>query len=827
MAPRLFRFFMLVGLGFLVLASLGAAVLYYTYSHDLPDIEKLADFNPPQLVRVLALDGTTLGEFGEHRQLPRFDELPPLLLNAFVAAEDANFYEHEGLDFVSILRAMVENTISMRVKQGASTITQQVVKNLLLTQKRSVERKAQEAILAWRIEQRFSKAEILYFYVNAIFFGNNAYGVAEAARLYFNKPLKELTLSEMAYLAGVVNSPARFALNRHPEAAKARRDYVLRRLADLDQIGKEEYAAALKTPLLYTPPPAGQRAPYVVDEVRRQLQGLLPPERRAMGGLVVTTAIDPALQDLAHVAARENLLVYEHRHGYRPLPVLSAAQQATFRGATESGRGARGLRVLPAEDPPDAEELAKAAQKPAEPDDDEPAKNEEPEAQKPMAEDFWQGAPEPLKAGLLFYGLIESVAADGTLLVDCGALKGRVAATESAWSVGAQPKEKVRLEKLRALFPPGRLVVVRLREGASPDSRPLDLTLEQTPAAQTAFVAIEPGTHAVRALVGGFSYAASSFNRATQAQRPPGSTFKPFVYLAALRSHRFTPATIIVDEPLQLAKRGGKSWNPKNYDGQFRGELRLREAMANSVNIPAIKVLKAIGTADVIGLASLLGITSKLEPDLTLALGSSSVHLIELTNAYATFAALGQYARPMLIAKITDSGGQVLFEASGETKAVIAPEEAELITSLLHSVVDHGTAVKARELGRPAAGKTGTTNSQRDAWFVGFVPQLAAGVWVGYDDRRPLGRGEVGGRAALGGWIQFMKKALGKEAPILPFPSSPKLVHTTIDPASGLLIDADAPGAIEEVFLPGTVPGSPNEEAMDGDADQEPEGAGL
>ena len=821
MAPRLFRFFVLVALGFLLLAALGALGLYYYYSRDLPDIEKLADFNPPQLVRVLALDDTGLGEFGEHRQLPRFDELPPLLLSAFVAAEDASFYEHEGLDFVGILRAMVENAISLRIKQGASTITQQVVKNLLLTQKRSVERKAQEAILAWRIEQRFSKAEILYFYVNAIEYGNRALGVAEAARLYFNKPLKELSISEMAYLAGVVNGPARFALNRHPEAAKARRDYVLRRMADLDAISKEDYAKALKTPLLYTPPPIGQRAPYVVDEVRRQLANYLPPERRAVGGLVVTTTIDPALQDLAHVVVRENLLAYERRHGYRPLPVLDGAQLARFKAATQDSKTARGLRVLAAEEPPQDEEEAKAKLAAPPPVDDDEAAAQPAKAGKPLSADFWLQGLELLKPGLLFYGSVEAVTAEGALLVNCGAVMGRVEAADSAWAISGGKNAKARQDKLKALFPAGRLVVLRLTEGASLSSRPLTLSLEQTPEAQTAFVAIEPAGHSVRALVGGFSYAASVYNRATQAQRQPGSTFKPFIYLAALRTHRFTPATIIVDEPLELPQHGGKRWNPKNYDGEFRGPLRLREAMANSINIPAIKVLKAIGTADVIGLASLLGITGKLEPDLTLALGSSSVRLIELTNAYATFAALGQYATPTLIAKITDSSGAVLYEARGETKPVIAPEEAELITSLLHSVVEHGTATKARELGRPAAGKTGTTNSQRDAWFVGFVPQLAAGLWVGYDDRRPLGRGEVGGRAALGGWIAFMKGALGKEAPILPFPSSPKLIHTTIDTESGLLAEADAPGAIEEVFLPGTVPGAPNEEEAGTDGDED------
>lgn len=804
------RYIVLGGLAFCFLGALSVLWLFWHYSGDLPDIEQMEDYNPPQVSRVYAADGSVIGAFGEERRtLVPVDEIPPLLLNAFVATEDAGFHQHPGVDIWGIARAVIRNVLALKVRQGASTITQQVVKNLILTPERSLKRKVQEAILAYRIEKSLSKREILYLYANAIYFGNGVYGVAEAARYYFGKTLKELDTGEIAYLAGLPKNPEGYRLDRFPDRANKRRNHVLNRLEKLQYIDEETAKRYSEQPLVFERLAAdaeNARAPYVESELRRRLGELIGKEELDAGGLRISSTIDPLMQRSMAAELRRNLSSYDRRHGYRPLPVISEPDRKKWNALVEKA-GSRFSRkgmgedlfAFSAEHRP-FEVNAQSAE------EGEPGASLTGETVDSAA--FWRTIVRRVKLGRCYYAYVVKVdGASGDLEVELGGRRGRIAAGKALWALKRKTKDALS-SRLMEAFKPGQAVVVSLSDKYDPESRkegPLPLDLSQIPEAQAAMLALDPESRAIRAFQGGFAFHLSPFNRAIQAKRQPGSSFKAFVYLAAVRSRKFTSLTEMIDEKISFPLPGGRIWSPRNYDGRYRGPVRLRQAIAHSINTIAVKVAKDVGLNNIIDCAKSLGVRSELKPNLSLALGSSELTLLEMVNAYATFPTGGIYDDAYLIEKVVSSRGKVLYRHAPRPRRVLSEEEAALMVSLLASVVKEGTSRRALALGHPAAGKTGTTNDQVDAWFVGFTTELACGSWVGYDDRRGLGRGETGARAALPAWVGFMKAVMA-DKPVKSFPSAPNLVHAWIDPESGRRVEGGVPNAVDEVFLEGTEP---------------------
>jgi penicillin-binding protein 1A len=725
--------------------ALGGVLYYFGRDPNLPTLSGIRDYHPPLITRVLDRDDNVIGEIGsEHRTLVPYAKLPKVMIQAVLAAEDAEFFEHEGLDYKGMARAMYENLVRRHFAQGASTITQQVVKQMLLTPEKTMRRKVQEIILARRISQKFSKEEVLELYLNQMCFGHARYGVEEAARFYFGKSIGEIDVAEAALLAGMLQSPTRLSPYRHPEAAKKRQTYVLGQMAKLEFIYEETARKLAEQPIAVIPENNNRTrtAPEALDSVRRALEEKYGAKKIDSLGLTVKTTIDPKLQDWARRAVERGLEELDQRQGYRgPNGHLSGK-------ALDKRRS----------------ELIKDHPKFGDSD--------------------------------IVDGIVERVEKDGKdpkvgrVFVFVGSTTGVVDTTqEPRYSLGSTP--------LVDRFHPGDLVRVRRaperrREG----DEELALALELGP--QAAMVVLDPATRDVLALVGGYGFRTGGFDRSQRAQRQPGSSFKPFIYAAAIDSKRYTAASVVNDSPEVY-----RLWKPQNYDkDNFRGPVRLRTALALSINTVAIKLLSDVGMDATRAMATHAGITSPL-PDtleLSLALGSNTVTPIEMANAYATFAAGGQYGETRLISAF---GAENIPVSELEQK--VRAETAYVMVSLLRGVVEQGTARAAGvKLQRPAAGKTGTSNGSHDAWFVGFTPELLAAVWVGFDDSKSLGRGEAGGHTALPLWIDFMSKAMAGR-PVHDFGQPPGVMVVQIDPATGLL---PAPGTegINEVFLDGTAP---------------------
>ena len=673
-----------------------------------------------------------IGEiFEERRTYVGLDRISPTMVQAIIDAEDAEFRTHEGLDFKGMIRAFWVNLRSGETKQGASTITQQVVKTFLLSPERTFKRKMQEIILARRLEQALDKDEILTLYLNQIYFGHGRYGVEEAARFFFGKGAAELDVGEAALLAGLPQSPERLSPLKHPQAAKERQTYVLGQMVRRGHLPEAEAKKWIEAPIrvVKEADPYREVAPEVVEVVREELKKKHGDDVLRAGGTVKTT-IDAELQASARAALHAGLQALDARHDYRG-PIAKLTPDKVEKKLAQL------KKVLPA------------------------------------------GGP---KTGDSYEAVVVSVSDEkAEMAVDLGGWKGTV----------PLPVDKSRYnpegKKASQRFAAGDLVRVRraMAEGA--------LELDLGP--QGAVVVIDPTTRRVVAMVGGYAFQPGQFNRALSAKRQPGSAFKPIVYAAAFDSGQFTPATIVNDAPEVY-----DLWKPKNYEqGKFRGPIRLREALAHSINTVAIRVLHDIGPAKAVDLAHLLGIQSELPNELSLALGSGVVTPLELTNAFATFATGGRWSEPLFL---LEDGAP-----APEQKQVLRPEVAFLITSVMESVVEEGTATAAKKLKRRISGKTGTSNGGRDAWFVGFTPDYVAGVWVGYDDMRSLGKGEAGGKAALPIWIDFMGKALASKS-ARTFRPPPGVVTARIDKKTGKLA---APGqadgeTFDEVFLEGTAP---------------------
>ncbi|MBI3608891.1 MAG: PBP1A family penicillin-binding protein [Nitrospirae bacterium] len=737
-----------------VLLVAGSAAVWLL-SRDLPDIAALRSYQPSLVTRVYADDNRQIGQFYvEKRVLTPLSKIPPRLIQAVIAVEDSRFYHHEGLDLIRIAKALLVDLASFEMREGASTITQQLARSLFLTQEKSLKRKVREILLALKIERLLSKDEILEMYLNQIYFGHGAYGVQAGAKTYFGKDVAELTLAEMAFIAGLPKAPSNYSPYFYPERAKARQGVVLRRMLDEKFVTDAEFRQAYQEDLYFARYQAPEEiAPYFLESLRQQLTATYGEEMVYKGGLNVYTTLNIDMQKAAVEAVREGLRAIDKRQGYR---------------------GPLGHVKL----------------------------NEDSRVPKTSARPVSQ-----IQLGEIVEGTVVKLSAQRATVAVAGA-SGILAIEDAAWARKRLLPPDFRTAEVRSaaslshLFAVGDRILVRVIR-REPDGK-LALALEQEPVVEGALVAVDPRTGGIRAMVGGYDFKRSEFNRAVSARRQPGSAFKPIIYAAAI-DRGLTPSTILVDSPVIFDDPVlQKIWKPTNYEDRFYGPITMREALAHSRNVATVKLLEQIGISTVTEFARRVGITSPLGNDLSLALGTSGVGLLELTSALAVFADEGRRVEPGGLRSVTDHGGAVLAHYEPNPTVVISRETAYVITNMLEEVIQSGTGTRARVLGRPLAGKTGTTNEFADAWFVGYAPNLAAGVWVGFDDRRSLGDREAGASVALPVWVTFMKEALS-ELPVQGFPIPEDVVFAKVDPKTGQLA---APGGAStvEIFVKPTVP---------------------
>ncbi|HET6440375.1 MAG TPA: PBP1A family penicillin-binding protein [Anaeromyxobacter sp.] len=820
-----------------VLPPLTGGAMLFAWTRELPAFDTLKDYQPLVSSHVFAADGSEVFQFfRERRTVVPFAEIPEVLKKAVLAAEDAKFYQHEGINYLAIARCLGRGVLRGGVACGGSTITQQVVKTFLLSTDSRVKRKVKELVLAPRLEQNLKKDEILYLYLNQIYLGHLRYGVEEASRFYFGKGVRDLKLGEAALLAGVIQSPMRLSPVNHPVAAKKRQQYVLRRMREEGWISEAQLKAEIDRPLPPRPAQIDPGGSWYADAVRKLLEERYGEERLETDGLEIRVAMNPRLQRYAELALEADLRAVDRRQGWRgPLFHLEPSQR---QAALPLWR-----RQLEGVEPGPGEVLVWDLGR-VDPELIEPGER----AEKDVAR---MARARPLEAGGIYAGLVVKVE-EKSATVDLGNASGELSLSDVAWARRWNPLEATAApRKMSSVLAEGDVVRVQVLPGKLPperaarEKRPLPLSLEQLPQVEGALVAIDPETRGVQALVGGLDYGAQNlFNRALQAHRQPGSAMKPFVWGAALESRRFTPATVVYDTPdLYRDPWTGKEWKPHNFErDEFDGAMLLSAALAQSKNTVSVKLVNSLGVDAVIGFAHRLGIESELPRNLTLALGTGELTPVELTNAYATIAAQGFAAPPVLVVSVRDRHGQVLEDhpapapssavpasasppgespAAAETATEPAaadalpafplpasgtrPDVACVLTWMMRQVIESGTASSARVLARPAAGKTGTTQDHRDAWFVGFTPGLVAGVWVGFDDHSPLGPRETGAVAALPAWISFMQAAMG-DRPAADFDLVPGVEQVRIDAASGKLAGPAEPGAPFVPFLSGTAP---------------------
>jgi penicillin-binding protein 1A len=763
------------------MGSIGLTAAEPTRSAAIDPLGPLLDYRPPVASVVLDRHGEVIGQyFVQRRKLVRIDEVPQHVIHAFVASEDGRFFEHGGVDFTAILRAAWANLRRGRIEQGASTITQQLVKNVLLTPERTWSRKLREVRLALEVERRLSKEEILLTYLNQIYLGNGSYGIGDASRSYFRKDVANLDLSEAALLAGLPPRPSGYSPVRHPEAAEARRQYVLDRMLERGLITPEAHASArARRPAIQTQAQdlkAPEYAAYFIEEVRRELVDRVGATRLYRGGFVIETTQDLALQRAAYESLRAGLESLDRRQGWRgPQRHVPHADWVAELEALGRDGGWNGGR-----------ELSDVA-----------------------------------GGNTRWPGLVLGVATDarGKEVAWVGLAPGVFVHAEvdpAAW--GARPA--VQGLETRILHV-GDVAPFRLEnvEGE------VIAELAQEPLVEGALLSVDIATGDVLAMVGGYDFGRSEFNRAIQARRQPGSAFKPFVYAAAVESG-YTQSSHVLDSPnLHYDEATRSIWRPRNYGRRFLGWLTLRRALTKSINNATVHLASRVGVDRVVDMARRLGVRSDMQANLSLALGTSEVSLLELTRAYAVFPAGGKPVRTRFIRRVLDRDGEVLFdevalerggarieegaretELAGETE-VVSPQVARVVTDLLRgAVADPGaTGRKARSLGRTVAGKTGTTNANRDAWFVGFSPDIATGVWVGFDRPRSLGARETGGRAALPIWVDYMGEALA-DRPERKFSMPEGVIFARINPRTGNLAMGSGRNAHWQAFVAGTEP---------------------
>ena len=773
---RLVGYFFGIGTALALLAAAGIGMFVGNLAKDLPDYEVLSKYEPPVTTRVHASDGALMGEFARQRRLYLpIQAVPDRVKAAFLSAEDKNFYTHPGIDIAGLTRAVINN-IQTGARQGASTITQQVAKNFLLTKDQTYERKIKEAILSFRIEQAFSKDRILELYLNEIFFGLNAYGVAGAALTYFDKSVNELTVAQAAYLAALPKGPSNYHPFRHTDRAIERRNWVIDQMVENGYVSREEGDKAKAEPLGVTPRRNGTylfAGEYFTEEVRREIISRYGENALYEGGLSVRTTIDPHLQRLARKAMQNGLIKYDTLRGYRG-PVETIDMGADW--GVPLGE-IKGLDDVPE----------------------------------------WQLAVvlESSDAGLSI-GLKPNREISGKLSAERET--GTVSAEDMSFAMrhivdGKRVKADSPAEVLKA----GDVVYVEKKEGSA-------YQLRQVPEVSGGLVAMDPHTGRVLAMVGGFSFSLSEFNRATQAMRQPGSSFKPIVYAAAL-DNGYTPASVIMDGPITITS-GGTTWTPKNYDSKSAGPSTLRAGIERSRNLMTVRLAHDMGMKIVAEYAERFGVYDHLAPYLPMALGSGETTVMRMVSAYSVMANGGRQIKPSLIDRIQDRYGKTVYkhdergcegcvaeewknqpepELIDNADQVLDPMTAYQITSMMEGVVLRGTATTLQELNRPIAGKTGTTNDEKDAWFIGFTQNLVVGLYLGFDQPRTLGKGSTGGGLAAPIFKEFMAEAL-KDTPPVDFQVPEGMTLIAINRKTGMRANEGEPGTIMEAFKPGTGP---------------------
>jgi penicillin-binding protein 1A len=789
-----------------ILAGLAGFLLFNYYNNDLPDYRQLADYDPPTVTRLYAADGRLLAEYAsEKRVFVPLSAIPKRVRQAFISAEDKNFYEHRGIDFTGIARAIRDNIVHYgkgKSLVGGSTITQQVVKNFLLSSEKSIERKIKEAILATRISRVYSKDKILELYLNEIYLGLGSYGVAAAAQNYFNKSLNELTTEEIALLAAQPKAPASYDPRKNYEMAKNRRNWVIDRMREGGYVGDEEAETAKAAPITLKSRDLSEvaHAEFFAEEVRRWLAQMYGASALYSGGLVVKTTLDPELQKLSDRALRWALIEYDRRHGYRgPVTTLSRGDKIKERLSKLNKEQAYHLL--------EGQKLAVVT------------------------------AVDDRKAHIAFDD-------DGPGIVPFSLMK---------WT-------KPGIRKPGDVLKTGHVIIV----GPVPPEQKKTLTaseqknawdLQQIPAVNGAMMVLDPHTGRVLALSGGYNYGGSEFDRATQAKRQPGSAFKPFVYLAGLENG-FTPSTVILDGPVEMEQGPGLPlWQPQNYEGEYIGAATMRVGLEKSRNTMTIRMAETVGIDKVIAVAKRFGIYDNLPPQFSIVLGAAETTLVRLVNAYGILANGGKRISPAIIERVDDRHGRTIYRRDGrecknctfllettsadaaggkdspaltqyaaantpplpedDREQVVDPRVNYQIVSMLEGVTTRGTGVRAREIGKIVAGKTGTTNDSIDAWFVGFSPDLVAGIYIGYDQPRTLGAKETGSSVALPAFVAFMKAALA-DRPNKPFkiPRGIQLVPVDLTTGSPVTSEQPATGPVIQeafvsgppIFIPGVTP---------------------
>ena len=731
---------------FVIAALLGTlSGVLIAFAGDVPEISALDDYRPRTITHILARDGQTIGEFATERRLVvSYDQIAPALRNAIIATEDAGFNQHFGLSMSRIAVTVLKDILTGK-RQGASTITQQLARNVFLQQYQlgggrfevSPERKIKEWIVAIQIEKRFTKPEIFTLYANQINLGHGAYGVEAASRMYFDKSAKDVTLEEAAVIAAIIQTPARLSPFVNPKGALMRRNFVLQRMAEEGYISADEAHQTQQRPLVLQGQqrPEPSVAPYFVEEIRKSLEQEYGADALYQNGLQVQTTLDAGLQEAANRAVDRGLRRLDKRHsGFRkPRNILAEKRSLTS-----------------------------------------------------FTVDRWN---RPILAGDIVPALVTAVSPKG----GNGSARVRISTHEVDLPKGAFAW--TRKTSAADFLKVGDLIQVEVR--AIQGGVPQTLALEQDPIVEGALLAIDNRTGQVRAMVGGFDFVRSKFNRATQAKRQVGSSFKPFIYTTAI-DRGYTPVSIFVDEPISLdAGPNQPPYEPLNYDRKYEGPVTLRRAIEDSRNVPAVKALAELGPANVIKVAARFGLPSNMPPYLSLALGSVEETLWDMTSAYTAFPNQGVRMRPYSVISIADREGNVIEENRPEPHEAIRADTAYVMTNLMRGVVLHGTAEAAASLDWPLAGKTGTMDEYTDAWFIGFDPNITVGVWVGYDEKKPLGNNETGAVAALPIWMDFMKayidtRADRKNVPIFEAPGN--IVFVTLD------------NGTQEAFINGTQP---------------------
>ncbi len=780
-------------LGLFAILTIALVLVFRHYAKDVPSIDWALNYRPPIVSQVWSADGQLIGEFyDERRVVVPYEKIPHKLAQAFIASEDSDFFDHPGFSWTGILRAAVKSyVLRHRLKQGGSTLTQQTAKAILASvegfdqaRARTFKRKIRELILARRLEANLPKEKILELYLNQVFLGHHSYGVQAAAENYFRKNVWELTLPEMALIAGLPQAPSHYSPFAHPESARARRSYVLGRMRSDGMISKAEHDMANAAPIAVFPVEEIQRdtAPYVTEQVRRDIVNRYGNERLLRDGLSIEATVDVEREKDASAATLRGILDADKRQGYfGPLDHLDRSAWDEFR------------------------------------------KKETPILPKDVLEDA------------VYAALVTDVDAKGMVAhIAVGPFSGTLPIANARWARTPNPElwaegGRYAIASLKGVLTPGDAILVRpispKRDGARDG---YVFALEQDPHLQGAMISIDPQSGYIVAMIGGYDFEKSEFNRAIQACRQPGSAFKPIIYSAAIEEKNFSASTILVDSPIVTDdEQSGKRWKPSNYEEEFQGDVPVRKALAHSMNIPAIKTLQQVGVHDAAAWAHKLGISTKLNEDLSMALGSSCVTLWDLTGVYAAFNRGGTRVHPTYIRRVLDRDGRVLENhtsvddmsvpftervAAGYAKLfdaperVMTPQTAFLTTQLMQEVCTYGTGARAQALHKPVAGKTGTTNDLFDAWFVGFTHDLVTGAWVGYDTYdAPMDKYETGGHTALPIWLDYMERAL-KGRTQAPFEAPEKIVWVDIDGDTGLRATPATRTPVKEAYLVGNEP---------------------